>query len=44
LLQRKLAAQEPPPFYAALAAVTGALFAADAAYLRDAIDRAPAAA
>jgi DMSO reductase family type II enzyme chaperone len=44
LLQRKLAAQEPPPFYAALASIVGAVFAADAAYLRDAIDRAPAAA
>ena len=34
MLRRKLAPQEPAPFYAALAALTGAVLAADGAYVR----------
>ena len=37
LLQRKLAAQEPPPFYAGLASLAGAVFAADLTHLQAAI-------
>jgi DMSO reductase family type II enzyme chaperone len=42
LLQRKLVGQEPPPFYASLAAIVGAVLAADLAHVKTAIANAPA--
>jgi DMSO reductase family type II enzyme chaperone len=43
LLERKLAAHEPPPFYASLAAIVGSVLAADLAYVKAAIADAPSA-
>jgi len=41
MLQRKLATQEPPPFYAGLASLAGAVFAADFKHLQAEIAAAP---